>query len=122
MDSNQAFDQPVTTLPQTSAHPAAQSHQTPPPNNASAPAGKPAKRGRGPAAPKLASTAKSVTLTFSSPEELAIHDQIAKAAADDDRSVNQFIVRVLMGKETMPKVAPSDYFKKLQEQQEDTRK
>ena len=48
----------------------------------------------------VSGSAKTVNLTFSSPAELEAHTELAKAATADDRSIGQFIVRVLMGKES----------------------
>lgn len=39
--------------------------------------------------------AKTVTLTFSTESELAVYVKLSKAAAEDERSLNQFCVRTL---------------------------
>ena len=46
-----------------------------------------------------AKTNKSVSLTFSTESELSTYELLAKAAKEDDRSINSFIVRILTGKE-----------------------
>ena len=46
--------------------------------------------------------AKTVSLTFSTSDELEAYAGFADAAKADDRSINSFLVRVLIGKEDNP--------------------
>lgn len=48
--------------------------------------------------------AKTVSLTFSTEVELAAYGKFAEAAKEDDRSINSYLVRVLMGKEQAPAI------------------
>lgn len=45
------------------------------------------------------STNKTVSLTFSKEAELRVHQVLAEAAGDDDRSISSLIVRILIRKE-----------------------
>lgn len=45
---------------------------------------------------------KTVSLTFSSENELKIYESYSQAAKSDDRSIASFIVCVLLGKEDAP--------------------
>ena len=48
---------------------------------------------------------KTVALSFTSPEELSLHEALSSAALADDRSINSFIVRVLLGKESFSNIS-----------------
>lgn len=60
------------------------------------------KSGNGDGSTTPNTNAKTVSLTFSTPDELDAYASFAQAAEEDDRSINSYLVRVLIGKEENP--------------------
>ncbi len=49
-------------------------------------------------------TAKTATLTFAKPEEINVYSLLVDAAEEKDYSLSKYIVRILIGKESLPTV------------------